>query len=165
VFAERIASLNLAGGMTAVRDRTREAAVEAQRFYDWLLKASNLPGSRWTGGPVEAGAEYKINELGQEAFLSAGRLSLINAPQNAIWRAPSSGVVVPAGITARLQDAGALPSAGGMAAPGGTAELAVEIGKLRQEVGELARRQWNINVTQRTGVSGSQVLRTLQQLR
>jgi TP901 family phage tail tape measure protein len=165
VFAERIASLNLAGGMTAVRDRTREAAVEAQRFYDWLLKASKLPGSRWTGGPVEAGAEYRINELGQEAFLSAGRLSLINAPQNAIWRAPSSGVVVPAGITARLQDAGALPSAGGMAAPAGTAELAVEIGKLRQEVGELARRQWNINVSHRTGPTGSQVLRTLQQLR
>jgi tape measure domain-containing protein len=164
-FAQQIANLNLANGMTAVRDRTREAAIEAQRFYDWLLKASNLPGSRWTGGPVEAGAEYRVNELGQEALLSAGRLSLINAPQNAIWRAPSSGVVVPAGITARLQEAGALPSPGGMTAPAGTAELAVEIGKLRQEVGELARRQWNINVTQRTGPTGSQVLRTLQQLR
>ena len=151
--------------MGSVRDATQAAARQAEIFYNWLLKASGLPGSRWSGGPVEAGSEYRINELGQEAFLSAGRLSLIQAPANAIWRAPSSGVVVPAGITARLQDAGALPSPGGIAAVGGNAELAVEIGKLRQEVGELARKSWNINVTQRTGPTGSQVLRTLQQLR
>jgi hypothetical protein len=90
---------------------------------------------------------------------------LINAPQNAIWRAPSSGVVIPAGITARLQETGAIPGIGGIASHTGTAELAIEIGKLRQEVGELARRQWNINVSHRTGPTGSQVLRTLQQLR
>jgi TP901 family phage tail tape measure protein len=164
-FAERIASLNLGDRMASVRDATRDAATQARTFYEWLLKASGLPGSRWSGGPVDAGEAYKVNELGQEALLAGGRLSLIQAPANSIWRAPSSGVVIPAGITARLQDAGALPSPGGIAAVGGNAELAIEIGKLRQEVGELARKQWNISVTQRTGPTGSQVLRTLQQLR
>lgn len=164
-FAEKIASLNLGDRMASVRDATRDAATQARTFYDWLLKASGLPGSRWSGGPVDAGEAYKVNELGQEALLSAGRLSLIQAPANSIWRAPSSGVVIPAGITARLQDAGALPGPGGITSAGGNAELAIEIGKLRQEVGELARKQWNISVTQRTGPTGSQVLRTLQQLR
>ena len=164
-FTAETIKLGLDGHMVAVRDATGDAAQQAKVFYDWLSKAAALPAARWSGGPVEAGSDYRINELGQEALLSAGRLSLINAPQNAIWRAPSTGVVVPAGITARLQAAGALPSPGSIATTAGTAELAVEIGKLRQEVGELARRQWNINVTQRTGTSGSQVLRTLQQLR
>jgi hypothetical protein len=90
-----------------------DAASEAEVFYNWLYKAAGLPAARWTGGPVEAGGEYRINELGQEAFLSAGRLSLINAPANSIWRAPSSGVVVPAGVTARLQGDGGRKTAAG----------------------------------------------------
>lgn len=164
-FTAETIKLGLDKHMVAVRDATSVAAQQAKVFYEWLKLAAALPAARWSGGPVEAGSDYRVNELGQEALLSAGRLSLINAPQNAIWRAPATGVVVPAGITARLQAAGALPSAGSIATTAGTAELAVEIGKLRQEVGALARRQWNISVTQRTGTSGSQVLRTLQQLR
>lgn len=159
-FSGQIAGLNLDRRMGAVATETGRAATSARTFYDWLQKASDLPGSRWTGGPVEAGGEYRINELGQEAFLSAGRLSLIDAAPNSIWRAPSEGVVIPAGITARLQATGAVPVAAG-SAPAGVAELAMEVGKLRQEVGNLARRDWSVRVTQRTGPTGSQVLRTL----
>jgi hypothetical protein len=48
-----------------------------------------------------------------------------------------------------------------MGGGGSSAALAIEIGKLRQEVGELARKQWNVNVTTRTGPTGSQVMRSL----
>ena len=158
--AANVSKLNLAGQFDAVASNTAQAAAAAQEFYGWLERASRLPQARWAGGPVEAGGEYRINELGQEAFLSAGRLSMIDAPANSIWRAPSEGVVIPAGITARLQGrTQATISPGGIS--GGTAELAIEVGKLRQEVGNLARRDWSVHVTQRTGPTGSQVMRTL----
>ena len=170
-YAERIAALPLAQQMAVVATSTQQAAAAAKTFYEWLQRASQLPGARWTGGPVEAGGEYRINELGQEAFLSAGRLSLINAPSNSIWRAPTSGTVIPAGITARLQEQGMLPTRGGAAAvPGGSimasqasvnAQLAVEVGKLRQEVGELVRKNWDVHVQMKAGATGSQVMRQL----
>jgi TP901 family phage tail tape measure protein len=164
-FSEQIASLPLEGQMGTVASRTEQAAGAAKVFYEWLYRASQLPGSRWTGGPVEAGEQYRVNELGQEALLHGGRLSLINAAPNSLWRAPTNGTVIPAGITSRLQEQGALPGRGGAAAPmgggGSSAALAIEIGKLRQEVGELARKQWNVNVTTRTGPTGSQVMRSL----
>ncbi len=57
----------------------------------------------WTGGPTQAGQTYQVNELGQEGFLSsAGRLAPINKPKNALWRAPSSGTVIPAHIWSGL---------------------------------------------------------------
>jgi tape measure domain-containing protein len=57
----------------------------------------------WTGGPTQAGQTYQVNELGQEGFLSsAGRLGPINKPKNALWRAPSSGTVIPAHIWSGL---------------------------------------------------------------
>ena len=158
-FGENIADLSLDQQMALVASETDSAAGAAQTFYNWLKQASDLPGARWSGGPVEAGGEYKINELGQEAFLSAGRLSLINAPANSIWRAPSDGVVIPAGVTAQLQARAAVATVGG--GQPGVAELAIEVGKLRQEVGNLARRDWSVKVTQRTGPTGSQVMRTL----
>ena len=158
-FGEDISKLSLEDQMALVASETGDAASAAQTFYDWLKQASDLPGARWSGGPVEAGGEYKINELGQEAFLSAGRLSMINAPANSIWRAPSDGVVIPAGITAQLQARAAMQGVGGGGA--GVAELAIEVGKLREEVGNLARRDWSVKVTQRTGPTGSQVMRTL----
>lgn len=159
VFAERIANLNLGRAMATVATETNRAAGAAKTFYDWLRLASDLPGSRWTGGPVEAGEAYRVNELGQEALLSAGRLSLIPAAPNSIWRAPADGLVIPAGITARLQAQGAMQPAGSSAV--GTAELAIEVGKLRAEVGNLARRDWSVHVQHRTGPTGSQVMRTL----
>ena len=164
-FAERIASLPLAQQMSTVASSTAQAASAAKTFYDWLERASRLPGSRWTGGPVEAGEQYRINELGQESLLSGGRLSLINAAPNSLWRAPANGTVIPAGITSRLQDQGALPSRPGttpiMTSGSSNAALAVEVGKLRQEVGELARKQWNVNVAMKTGPTGSQVIRQM----
>lgn len=58
---------------------------------------------RFAGGPVDSGSLYRVNELGKEAFLSAsGRLSMINKPRNALWRAPSRGTVIPAHLTAGL---------------------------------------------------------------
>ncbi len=167
-FADGISDLNLETQMGVVATRTEQAAIAARDFYYWLEKASNLPSGRWTGGPVEAGETYKINELGQESLLAGGRLSLINASANSLWRAPANGTVIPAGITSRLQEQGVLP---GKAAAGGgvaitpvgnsNAALAVEVGKLRQEVGELARKNWNVNITTKTGPTGSQVMRQL----
>ena len=161
-YARNIAALNLPGAFTKVAGSTRDAAAAAKDFYGWLQQAAQLPGSRWTGGPVEAGAEYRINELGQEAFLSAGRLSLIDAAPNAIWRAPSDGVVIPAGITARLQNQAAPVVA---ASPAGVAELAVEVGKLRGAVDELRAKSWDVNVTMKTGINGSQILSQIHRMR
>ena len=164
-YTNAIAKLPLPQQFASVATSTHSAADSAKVFYEWLERASRLPGSRWTGGPVAAGEAYRVNELGQEALLSGGRLSLINAAPNSIWRAPTNGTVIPAGITAKLQEQGALAGRGAAAAPlsggGNSAALAVEIGKLRQEVGELARKQWNVNVTTKTGPTGSQVLRQM----
>jgi TP901 family phage tail tape measure protein len=162
---QQIADLPLVDQMANVASSTQAAANAAASFYDWLERASRLPGSRWSGGPVEAGEAYKVNELGQEALLSHGRLSLINAPANSTWRAPADGTVIPAGITARLQEQGMLPGGGGaMAITTGTmsnAALAIEVGKLRQEIGELTRKSWNVNVAMKTGPTGSQVMRQM----
>ena len=58
---------------------------------------------RAAGGPVAGGTTYTVNEVGREAFLSAsGKLSMINAPAWGQWKAPSSGTVIPAHVTAGL---------------------------------------------------------------
>ena len=60
-------------------------------------------GARASGGPVTGGSSYQVNELGKEAFLSAaGKLSMINAPAFGTWKAPSSGTVIPAHLTEKL---------------------------------------------------------------
>ena len=161
---QAIERLSLDSKFRSVASSMGTAANSARSFYGWLRQAAALPGARWTGGPVDAGAEYRVNELGQEAFLSAGRLSLIDKPANAIWRAPSSGVVIPAGVTSRLQEQGVLQGqVSGQ--PAGVATLAIEVGKLREEVGNLARRDWNIHVQQRTGPTASQVMNQIHRLR
>jgi TP901 family phage tail tape measure protein len=161
---QAIERLSLDSKFRSVASSMGTAANSARSFYDWLRQAAALPGARWTGGPVDAGAEYRVNELGQEAFLSAGRLSLIDKPANAIWRAPSSGVVIPAGVTSRLQEQGVLQGqVSGQSS--GVATLAIEVGKLREEVGNLARRDWNIHVQQRTGPTASQVMNQIHRLR
>ena len=72
------------------------------------VKIAGVPGL-WTGGPTQAGQTYQVNELGQEGFLSAGgSLKAINKPKNALWRAPSSGTVIPAHIWSKLD----VPKAG-----------------------------------------------------
>lgn len=85
--------------------RQAEAIAVAIQKLDGLnvnVNVTGVPGL-WTGGPAIAGKTYQVNELGQEGFLSAGgRLSAINKPKNALWRAPSSGTVIPAHIWAGL---------------------------------------------------------------
>jgi tape measure domain-containing protein len=67
-----------------------------------VTTGTGTPGL-WTGGPTQAGQTYQVNELGREGFLSAsGTLSPINKPKNALWRAPSSGTVIPAHIMSGL---------------------------------------------------------------
>lgn len=82
----------------------------------------NVVGTQglFTGGPTDAGQVYRVNELGKEAFLSAsGRLSMINKPRNALWRAPSRGTVIPAHLTSRLD----IPSGGVNLAPGASSRV------------------------------------------
>lgn len=87
--------------------KTGNAADNAGRLYDNLDKASkvkiNIPTARFAGGPVTAGKTYSVNELGQEAFLSAaGKLSMIKAPAWGQWKAPSSGTIIPAHLASQL---------------------------------------------------------------
>lgn len=106
------------------------AAQEAQTIVDKFneldgktinvnVNVTGTPGL-WTGGPTEAGNVYRVNELGREAFLSAGgNLSMINKPRNALWRAPSSGMVIPAHIASMLT----IPGTGIKASAGITSRL------------------------------------------
>lgn len=102
-----------AGAAKTFADNMRNAATSAQQLLQYLSSAAGLSPARFTGGPVEAGRQYRVNDgpggrsLGREAFLSAaGRLSLINAPANSLWTAPTSGTVIPAAMTRQLTDAG-----------------------------------------------------------
>jgi TP901 family phage tail tape measure protein len=169
---------NAATQAGSLADKMRTSASSAQSFYQSLLQASALPGSRWTGGPVEAGTSYRINELGQESLLGpGGRLSLINAPANSLWRAPRPGVVLPAGVTAQLKEQGvfgggagaSLRGAGAAVAGGGAAEVlaqqAVEIGRLRQAISELARKTWNVGVKVRSDGSAVSFLNQMGRMR
>jgi hypothetical protein len=86
-------------------------AVDKLKSIDGQTITVNIRGAsgRWTGGPTQAGQTYQVNELGQEGFLSAGgSLKAINKPKNALWRAPSSGTVIPAHIWSKLD----VPSSG-----------------------------------------------------
>lgn len=169
------------GSAGGLRKAMQDTAAAAQNFFNWLLKASNLPGSRWTGGPVEGGSSYRINELGQEAFMSStGRLSLISKPANSLWTAPSSGVVIPAGVTDQLKQRGAF-AAGGAAVSGrqllrssaahrgdvsaNLARQAVAIGKLQQSVDRLVEKDWNVQVRVRNDANGAAYLNTLNRMR
>lgn len=169
---------NAATQAGSLADKMRTSASSAQSFYQSLLQASALPGSRWTGGPVEAGTSYRINELGQESLLGpGGQLSLINAPANSLWRAPRPGVVLPAGVTAQLKEQGvfgggagaSLRGAGAAVAGGGAAEVlaqqAVEIGRLRQAISELARKTWNVGVKVRSDGSAVSFLNQMGRMR
>lgn len=86
----------------AISDLNRVAAA-AQRAAQAQASASSAGNARWSGGPVSAGQRYTVNELGQEAFLSAsGKLSMIDAPAFGSWKAPSKGTVINAAQTEKL---------------------------------------------------------------
>jgi hypothetical protein len=150
------------------------AAGAADSFYRSLAAAAGLPTPRFTGGPVEAGQTYRVNDgpgglsLGQESFLSAsGVLSLINRPSNSLWTAPSRGMVIPASVTGRLKDRGLLGGAG--VVRGGSdpavAHLAAAVGNLSQEVADLRRKAWNVSVGVRGDGSNLRLMQTVQRMR
>jgi TP901 family phage tail tape measure protein len=150
------------------------AADAARSFYNSLNAAAGLPPARFTGGPVDAGGTYRINDgpsglsLGQESFLSAsGALSLINRPMNSLWTAPSKGTVIPAHVTSRLKEAGALGGAGVLRAgpDPAIAHLAAAVGNLSQEVAELRRKAWNVTVPVRSDGSSLRLQKTVQRIR
>lgn len=121
--AEGLASVpiddNTSTAVSAASDLTSQFSAAKTEVDNIVQSLSSLDGSqinvgvnltntsfagRWAGGPTVAGQKYRVNELGKESFLSAsGRLSMINKPKNAIWRAPSSGTVIPAHLTSMLQ--------------------------------------------------------------
>lgn len=79
------------------------AAVESAK------QLAAVPGiaARWAGGDAIPGRSYQVNELGSEAFLGrSGALTMINAPAYGRWTPREAGVVIPAGITAKLAAAG-----------------------------------------------------------
>jgi tape measure domain-containing protein len=151
------------------------AADAARSFYNSLNAAAGLPPARFTGGPVDAGQTYRINDgpsgmsLGQESFLSAsGALSLINRPANSLWMAPSKGTVIPAAVTSRLKESGALGGGAGVMRVGSDpamAHLAAAVGNLSQEVAELRRKAWNVGVSVRGDGSGLKLQQTMARIR
>jgi TP901 family phage tail tape measure protein len=147
------------------------ANTNAQALLGTLTKIAATPQARWAGGPVEPGTSYRVNELGQESLLSAsGRLSLIDRARNAMWRPPSRGVVLPAGMTEQLAMAGAFGGSGGRAGRSGsrgggavlqqvarsgdgmrglTAAVARQgalLGKLGAAIDRLAARDWRVTI-------------------
>jgi tape measure domain-containing protein len=123
-------SSNIASALSDGASQARDI-VNAITSLDGMtvsIKVNSIPGL-WTGGPAQAGQTYQVNELGQEGFLSAtGRLSPINKPRNALWKAPSSGTVIPANLWSNMN----IPKAGiqttqrpiASVAAGGDGELA-----------------------------------------
>lgn len=113
------------------------ASTQADEIYSTLSNIDGLnptvtvnvvgtPG-RFAGGPVDSGQMYRVNELGKEAFLSAsGRLSMINKPKNALWRAPSRGTVIPAHLTAGLS----IPSSGVSVAAGASRRVSSAVSNM-----------------------------------
>ena len=90
--------------LASAADQARGIA-SAITSLDGLSVRVNLIGTPglWTGGPTQAGQTYQVNELGQEGFVSAGgRVAPIRKPKNALWRAPSSGTVIPAHIWSQM---------------------------------------------------------------
>lgn len=124
-----LAKLRLSEGAISSREveaALRGGAEQAERLAKAVAGLRNIsirvwvsdPG-RWTGGPVTSGMTYRVNELGQEGYLSpSGRLSPISRPRNALWRAPSSGTVIPASLWSQLN----APSSSVKANPGRAAQ-------------------------------------------
>lgn len=91
----------LESGLSTTKDAAKELGNELQRI-DSITRGAAAE-NRFTGGPVSAGKKYTVNEFGQESFLSSsGKLSLIKAKSWGQWTPPSSGTVIPAHITSRL---------------------------------------------------------------
>jgi tape measure domain-containing protein len=181
-FSEAVG--DAAGSAQSFAGSMSDSAASADQLLSSLRSAAGLAPSRFTGGPVQGGQQYRINDgpggrsLGQESFLSrAGDLSLINRPYSSMWTAPSSGIVLPAVLTDQLKQRGAFDTgsrgagrvADAVAAgtrPGGqasTARLELAVTALRAEVKALREKQWTVQ--QRvTNSPGSTQVRLLSSL-
>ena len=134
---------NLARGFATANE-------QATVLLQTVSKLANAPSARWAGGGVDPGGRYQVNELGTESFLSrSGALSLIHAPAYGSWSPPSAGMVLPAGLTARLDAMGAF--SGGAPAPvlAGIAP-AMGSGGGSQHVAALGRLQRSIDALENT---------------
>jgi TP901 family phage tail tape measure protein len=124
---------------TSLSDGFARANAQAAELLKTVSNLSTAPTARWSGGWLDVGQSATVNELGTESFLSrSGVLSLIQAPRYGTWSPPSPGMVLPAGITARLNDmgafdrpmqagpalAGVIPPQAGRTAAGGFAAVA-----------------------------------------
>lgn len=93
----------------------KSSAGSAEMIAKYLRSVASLNGqsvninvnqvpARFLGGPVSAGQTYQVNEIGTEGFLSSGgALREISRPRNSLWRAPSSGTVIPADIWSAIK--------------------------------------------------------------
>ena len=144
----------------------KSANQNAGALLNTLKQVAGLPRARWAGGDVQGGQRYQVNELGQESLLDRfGRLSMIRAGRSQMWTAPTSGVVLPAGITAELANQGMIEGASNMRrGTGGTvttshvassgnnalgrqvARLAAATGRLEQRMSELVAKRWDVTV-------------------
>jgi hypothetical protein len=137
-----------ADAANALANGYASANANAEALLGTLQRISSVPQARYAGGPVDPTTAYKINELGQESLLSpGGRLSLIHAPANSMWRPPTRGTVLPAGLTSRLKDAGAFSRTVAPAAGGARfGNLEREIAELKVEVRAWRQKDWNVQV-------------------
>lgn len=116
------------------------------------IQVTPAPSPRWAGGPVSPGITYRVNELGQEGFLSrGGDLSAISRPRNALWKPPGPGTVIPAHIMSQLNEAGrgtsiTPPSVSGYRSKDkGTAQIASVIGSYLRLQSSMISRNENDN--------------------
>jgi hypothetical protein len=102
-------------GLDSAIEKTQELYQSWENVHDAILNSADAlkvyaspPTARWAGGWLDAGQPATVNELGTESFLSrSGVLSLIQAPRFSAWAPPSPGMVLPAGLTSRLDAMGA----------------------------------------------------------
>jgi hypothetical protein len=143
-------------------------------------------GGRFAGGPVDPRFAYTVNELGMESFLSAtGTISWIHKPAYGTWSPPTRGMVLPAGLSQQLMEAGALPPHPGVPQRNRGATLSrveqvtqavtlnangnilamqrqsIELRRLQKSIDALTGKNWNVNV--RTP-SNAGLIRTMQGL-
>ncbi len=167
---------NATDAVKQLGDAFAVANQQAEPLLQTVSRLARAPAARWAGGGVEPGTSYQVNELGTESFLSrSGALSLIHAPAYGSWSPPSAGMVLPAGLTARLGAMGAFtggapaPVLAGMAPAvggGGAASQAAALGRLQRSIDALEatmrthRPELTVNLPGNAGL-----LHTLQSLR
>ena len=160
---------DLAGGLS----RANSQAGTLLRTFSKLAAA---PSARWAGGGVDPSGRYQVNELGVESFLSrSGALSLIRAPAYGSWSPPSAGMVLPAGLTARLDAMGAF--SGGAPAPvlagiapamggGNGSQQAAALGRLQRSIDALEGTMRSYSPAVTVNLPGNAgLLHTLQGIR